>query len=154
MINIVVWGAGNNCKIVLEAIKKDKCNILGIVDSDRKRQNQPFDDNLMIYAPEKLINDTIDYVVISVYWYEEISQKCQEMGISKDKIIEYWKLDKEYEFIDINTRKIYDLEKELEKCRRHLSNIPYELGMRPGPQIWSAEKLLELITPAHMCTHT
>ncbi len=67
------------------------------------------------------------------------------MGISKDKIIEYWKGDKEYEFIDINTRKIYDLEKELEKCRRHLNNIPYEMGMRLNPKIRSAEELLELI---------
>lgn len=145
MVNIVVWGAGNNCKVVLEAIKRDKCNILGIVDSDRERQNTLYSNGMMIYAPEDLINDSIDYVVISVYCYEEITQQCKKMGIAEDKIVEYWKSDKGYEFIDINTRKIYDLEESLEKCRRHLNNIPYEMGMRQVPQIRSAKELLELI---------
>ena len=33
----------------------------------------------------------------------------------------------------------------MEKCRRHLNNIPYELELRPLPIIRSAEELLELI---------
>ena len=33
MVNVVIWGAGIYCKHVVSAIKKDKCNLLGIVDS-------------------------------------------------------------------------------------------------------------------------
>ena len=145
MINVVIWGAGNNCKLVLDAIRKDKCNIIGIVDSNKMLSHKLYSENLMIYAPEELINDKVDYIVISVYFSDEILLQCRELGISDCKIIEYWKSDKEYEFIDINAKKIYELEKELEKCRRHLNNIPYELELRPLPIIRSAEELLELI---------
>ena len=83
MINVVIWGAGNNCKLVLDAIRKDKCNIIGIVDSNKMLSHKLYSENLMIYAPEELINDKVDYIVISVYFSDEILLQCRELGISE-----------------------------------------------------------------------
>ncbi len=145
MRNIMVWGAGNNCRIVLKAIRKDVCNLIGIVDSNEKLHYSLYMDRWIIVSPEILRKSRIDYVIISALGSDEILQQCEKMGISKDNIIDYWKTEKEYDFIDENVKKTILLERELKRCERKLSNMKYELEMRPVPIIRSAEELLEII---------
>lgn len=145
MFNIVVWGAGRRCKEVLESIRKDKCNLIGIADSDKKHHKKNFQDKWLVDAPEELIDDSVDYIIISVLYSDAILAQSRAMGINDSKIIDFWHSDKEYDFIDANVKKIYELEKELEKCKWHLNNIPYELGIKKTPIIRSAEELLKLI---------
>lgn len=145
MCNVVVWGAGRNCKIVVESIRKDKCNFLGIIDSNKKIQHKLYMNEWKIYAPEEVLDETINYVVISAINSKEILQQCEELEIEKDKVIDFWKMEDEYEFIDINVKRIYDLEKDLLKCKLQLDNIPFELGLRPTPIIRTAKELLEII---------
>lgn len=145
MINIVVWGAGARCQVVIDAIRKDKCNLIGIADSNSMRHKKYFQDKWLINAPEELIDDTVDYIIISVVNSEEILQQNKELGISDNKIVDFWNSDKEYDFIDANVKKVYYLEKELEICKWHLNNMPYELGVKPTPIVRSSEELLELI---------
>lgn len=150
--NVIVWGAGRNCKIVIECIRKDKCNFLGIIDSNKKKHCNLFMNEWKIYAPEEMLDETIDYIVISVLNSREILQQCEELEIDKDKIIDFWKTEEEYEFIDANAKRVYklekrvyELEKEVLKCKLQLGNIPFELGLRPTPIIKPAEELLEII---------
>ena len=145
MRNIMVWGAGNNCRIVLKAIRKDVCNLIGIVDSNEKLHYSLYMDRWIIVSPEILRKSRIDYVIISALGSDEILQQCEKMGISKDNIIDYWKTEKEYDFIDENVKKTILLERELKRCERKLSNMKYELEMRPTPMIRPAEELLEII---------
>ncbi len=142
---VVVWGAGKNCKLVVGAIKKDKCNFIGIVDSNKRLYQQKFMNKWQINAPEKVIDERIDYIIISIQSCGTVLKCCRELGISEDRIINYWNSDDEYDFIDSNVKKIYELEKEIEKLRARLSNMPYELGMKPAPIIRPAEELLELL---------
>ena len=144
-MNVVIWGVGKNCKIVLETIRKDKCNIIGIVDSKKEYHKTFFLNKWAIDAPDVLINNKIDYIIISSRTSEDILKQCECLGITKDRIIDYWKSDQEYDFIDTNVKKIFILESELEKCKRQLKNMPYELGLRPTPVVRSAEELLWII---------
>ena len=149
MNNVVIWGAGKNCSLVVKSIRKDRCNLIGIIDSDEKRQNERYEDKWKIFSPNEIRFATIDYVVISVQYSTEIMRQCDALGIDQNKIIDYWKTTDEYDFIDLNVKKIYELERELEKykCRYNLQfrNLPYELGMRPIPDIRPADELLEII---------
>lgn len=142
---VVVWGAGKKCKIVIDAIRKDKCNLKGITDSNRQLHQKRYMDQWLIEVPEKLIDETVDYIIISPGFSETILKQCKEMGVEQDRIIVYWESDVQYDFIDANVKKIYELEKELEKFKIRLNNLPYELGLKPSPIIRSAEELLEKI---------
>lgn len=143
---VVVWGAGKKCKIVVDAIRKDKCNLKGIADSNRQLHQRRYMDQWLIEDPKKLIDETVDYIIISPVYSETILEQCKEMEIEEGKIIAYWESNAEYDFIDANVKKIYELEKELEKLKIRLNNLPYELGLKPSPIIRSAEELLEKIT--------
>lgn len=145
MLNIVVWGAGKNCKIILRAIKEDKCNLLGIVDSNDKLSQKRYMDKWLIDLPEKLINKDTDYIIISPKHSNDILQQCNRLGIEKSRIINYWHSNEEYEFIDGNVKRICELEEKLEKYQRQLKNLPYELEIKPVPIIYSSEELLEKI---------
>lgn len=145
MLNVMIWGAGKNCEIILKAIRKDMCNLIGIVDSNEKIHYTLYNNSCLIVSPKILLNICIDYVIISVRVNEEILKQCEEMGIAKDKIIDYWKTDVEYDFIDENVKKIFLMEMELKKYKRQLKNIPYELGIKTIPLIRPAEELLEKI---------
>lgn len=149
MCNVVMWGAGKNGKVVIQAIKKDKCNFIGIIDSDKKRQKSLYCEKWKIISPEDIVSVKIDYVVISVKNSYEILQQCKEMGINDNKVIDYWKSDEVYEFIDSNVKKICELERELIQYKHQtelqFENLPYELGMRSTPIVRSAEELLDII---------
>lgn len=145
MKNIVVWGAGKRCKIVLEAIRKDRCNFIGIVDSNKSLHKNQYMGKWSIGAPVSFIDKTVDYIIISVESCDGILLQCEQMGIEKNRIIRFWDSDSEFDFIDSNVKKIYILEKELEKCKNHLRNIPFELGMKLTPTIRPAEELLRII---------
>lgn len=142
---VMIWGAGERCKIVIEAIRRDRCSLVGIVDSDEKLYQKQYLGKWFVEKPKKIINEKIDYVIISVQNSGEIWETCREFGIAESKIIDYWKTDKKYDFIDANVRKIYELEREVERVQARVENLPYELGMKPTPQIRSSEELLEVI---------
>lgn len=145
MLNIVIWGAGKRCKIVLEAIKQDKCNIIGIVDSDRSLHQTYYMNKWKISDPKSMVNSYIDYIIISTQHSRGIPQQCELMGVAKDRIIDYWKEDEIFDFIDINIKKIFLLQEELKKYKLQLKNMPYELGLKVTPIIQPAEELLEII---------
>lgn len=145
MIRVVIWGAGAKCRIVLDAIRRDKCNLVGIIDTNEALHGKFYNNQIQILAPQELNNENVEYVVISVLNSNEILQQCTIMGIEKNKIIDYWNTNKKYEFIDTNIKRVYDLERELANCKRKLRNMPFELGVKPSPIIRSAEELLELI---------
>jgi Domain of unknown function (DUF1792). len=139
--NVVVWGAGARCQIVMSAIRKDKCTLKGIVDTNQALYHQ-YMECWQIEAPELLIDNTVDYIIISTCFGETIWKQCEEMGICKDKIIDYWKTDTKYEFIDETVKKIFELEREIVILKRRIENMPYELGLKPCPEIRSSEELL------------
>lgn len=145
MQKVVIWGAGKNCKVVLDALKQDKCNFIGIIDSNKELHQKKYADKWLIDAPENVINKSIDYIIISVCYSKEILHQCKRLDVDDNKIIDYWNTDREYEFIDSNIKKIIELQKCIKRYERQIKNMPYELGVKESPIIRSAEELLEII---------
>lgn len=142
---VVVWGAGKKCRVVVSAIRKDRCILKGIADSNAKLHQKQYMDQWSIDTPENLIDETVDYIVISPCSSETILRQCEKMGIEEDRIIVYWESDTEYDFIDANVKRICELEEELKKVNIRLNNLPYELELKPCPTIRSAEELLKIL---------
>lgn len=146
MVNVIIWGAGIYCKHVVSAIKSDKCNLIGIVDSRiHASEVEVFEGIVPLYPVNKVLEEDIDYIVIAIENSKSILEQCSAMNIENNKIIDYWHVDEEYEFIDASIKKIFLLEKELEECKCKIRNMPYELGVKPLPIIKSAKECLEII---------
>lgn len=145
MVNIVIWGAGAYCEPVLSAIKRDRCNLIGIVDVRVKLHGELYQEQIPLYPVNKLMEISPDYIVVSVLDSKSILDQFAGMKISRTKIIDYWHTQQEYDFIDSAQRKIFLLEKELADCKCQIRNMPYELGVKPTPIIKPAEELLKLI---------
>lgn len=142
---VVIWGAGKRCKIVIDAIREDRCNFVGIIDSNEKLYREKYMDKWIVKNPVEIIRKAIDYVIISVQDSKEILKKCRELGVDESRIIDYWRTNKKYDFIDTKVRKIYELERQLEIVKARMDNFSYELGMKPIPRIQSGEELLKII---------
>ena len=145
MINVVIWGAGRYCETVINAVKKEFCKIQGIADSNQALHRTKFMNTWIIDSPENLIDDETDFIIISAQNSSQILQYCELLNINKIKIIDYWRSDEKYYFIDANVKKIFELEEKVETLRCHLQNMPYELGLLPSPVIRSAEELMKKV---------
>lgn len=145
MINVVIWGAGRYCETVINAVKKEFCKIQGIADSNQALHRTKFMNTWIIDSPENLIDNETDFIIISAQYSSQILQYCELLNINKIKIIDYWRSDEKYYFIDANVKKIFELEEKVETLRCHLQNMPYELGLLPSPVIRSAEELMKKV---------
>jgi glycosyltransferase family protein len=145
MGNVVIWGAGKYCEVVVRAIRKENCKLIGIVDSDKTRQGTIYMNKWIIDRPEVLIDEHVDYIVISVQQSVQIIRQCKKMKIEEHRIIEFWKSSEDYDFIDNNVKKIYELEMEVKRCYQRINNMPYELGLKQIPHIGTAVQLLEIL---------
>jgi len=149
MKKVYIWGAGYYLKTVYEAMDKSKCQIVGIVDNDTRKQGKTWEGIISIESPEALLYAEFDYVIVSVKKYQAILKECLDLGISEDKIILFWKLDRNMPCIDGDKKKIIELEEkvlwlygEINQCKKRIENQPYELGFGKQIHIKSSEELL------------
>ncbi len=139
---LYLWGAGYYSKLVYGTVNKELCIVQGIVDCDNEKQGSIWNDEFSIISPDVLLNVEFDYILITVKAYDEIFKKCLDLGISRDKIVAFWKPDEYMPYVD-RRKGIVELERKLEKYKQRLSNLPYELGIGESPDIKSAVALLK-----------
>ena len=140
-----IWGAGKQFTKVYNAVNKDYCMVLGVIDSDPNKRGKFIEDQFVISSPDLLRHSEFDAVIISTKDYRMILNECKSMGIDNSKIIIFWKPRQTSLYIDCNAKRILELEEELEKYKARLENLPYELYVKPAPNVRSAEELLNLI---------
>ena len=66
MFQIYIWGAGFYAKQVLAEIDSSKARVLGIIDSDRKKQGTKLYDHVPVISPSKIFEKQFDYLIVSV----------------------------------------------------------------------------------------
>ena len=146
MKKVYIWGTGKYLKVVYGAINKDLCSVEGIIDSDETKQGKFLFADLCAESPAVLLYGKFDYILISAKNYQPILADCKGLGIADDKILIFWKNQKDlYSIIDEKSKKIIELEEELQICKWKLDSLPYELGVKQGPKIKSSEELLQYI---------
>mgnify|MGYP004457105487 CR=1 FL=1 len=86
-VDIIVYGAGVNCKIALNMCKIYKKDVSIICDRDEIKQKMGYD-GVKVISPEELINKYRDaYVVVSTTNYLDEVVKFLSQYYKKDKII-------------------------------------------------------------------
>ncbi len=86
MEKIVLYGAGNYCRLLLKGNLQDQYEILKIVDGDTQKWNT-YIDEFKVAKPEELDQLSYDKVIISAKEYKSIAEKLiEELCVPEDKI--------------------------------------------------------------------
>lgn len=123
-IKVIIWGIGNSANEVYDALDFSKCELYGVVDQKEEKQGIIWKGKYRIFFPEQIDMDQVDFIIISAKSADSIVKCAVDMGISTDKLLIFWKLDLNCEFI----KKEYLLERENRILKMRLENAPYEYG--------------------------
>lgn len=144
---VYIWGVGKYCRYVYEAVKKEYCRLMGLVDSNKDKQFTLYKD--MLVCPPEEIDISADYMIITVFntaVMQSIVTECIRIGFDKEHIICFWKDDlSRLDFLDAQVREMQEMQAEKERLELKLENYPYEHGMESTPQILPATMLLDEI---------
>ena len=83
---VLIWGAGHCCEYVYQGLK-ESTDVIGIIDSDPKKQGIVWNDRCQIISPEDIKKFDYDYIIVSVIEDGLIEKKCHEMGILDGRMI-------------------------------------------------------------------
>ncbi|MCI8583240.1 MAG: DUF1792 domain-containing protein [Dorea sp.] len=149
MFQIYIWGAGFYAKQVLGEIDDSKAEVLGIIDSDRKKQGTKLFDTIPVLCPSDISGRRFDYLIISVRNYGPVEEACIESGIPSEKIIVYWKESPDNSVFKKRAERVEGLIWEKQVCQYRLDSAPYEWSLKASPKIWEGTELLKKIAKDH-----
>lgn len=144
-MNIYIWGAGRKLSIVYTAICKERCRVLGIIDSNPKIQNKLWNECVPIFAPTVLENARYDYIIISPLDYMSIREQIISLGVSREKIVCFWEDERSFPQLFNYLSVIKTLDKQKNIYENRYKNAPYEMMQGKSPKIISSKKTLEII---------
>lgn len=105
---IYMWGAGKYSKYVYDAIKKNNCRFMGIIDSDIQKQYGIYE-KMLVYPPQEF-HKAADYIVISPYdesVIHSIKSQCRKLGYRDEQLVSFWKDNTAaMDYIDLAMRNI------------------------------------------------
>lgn len=143
-MKVLIWGAGNCCEYVYHGLK-ESVNVIGIIDSDPKKQGIIWNDRYQIISPKDIKKFDYDYIIVSVIEDISIEKKCYEMGILDGRIIFYWRDPWADKVLRNRMHRLNSETKRVEIYKARLDSAPYEWGIIPTPDIRSANECLEKI---------
>lgn len=92
-MNVYIWGTGQAASLVRLALNTN-VNILGYIDNKYEKQGKYCWDR-EVFNPNILLKTEFDYVIIGAFdHYWEISNQIEKMGVSTDKIIQFFNYTK------------------------------------------------------------
>lgn len=141
---VLIWGAGHCCEYVYQGLK-ESTDVIGIIDSDPKKQGIVWNDRCQIISPEDIKKFDYDYIIVSVIEDGLIEKKCHEMGILDGRMIFYWR---DVYADTVLQNRMYRLNSEKRKAdiyKARLDSAPYEWGIIPTPDIRPAKDCLDKI---------
>lgn len=89
-ISILVFGTGKGCNFFISLLKDSKC-IKAFVDSDSKKIGTKYN-NIDVISPNEIRNYSYNYIIIASQFYLEIKNLLLKLGISLEKVIEFYRI--------------------------------------------------------------
>lgn len=158
-MKIYIWGTGKGARKVLQAIRKESCQVEGFIDNDPAKHGELFENKKIIYFRE--IKEDYDYIIISTIGYDAILYQLEaEKYENLSKIIIFF--DNAYcnnyeysEVLDQQKWKIILLEQRIETLEKtvnaRFNNLGYEIidkykkNMYEFPQMGDTEEAVDKI---------
>lgn len=155
MIKILLFGTGSSAEKVLLNIRKDKAEITGCLDNDKKKQGSTYN-GIKVYAPYELKKLEYDFIIIASVKYGLITEQLAGLGVREGSIIPYFKFDhseyKKYKSFLYTDGMVYDeLYKKYEDLDIYVHEMEYAVadklnkGKIQLPDIMSIDDTIENI---------
>lgn len=142
--NCLIWGAGHNLHLVLNAIDYDSVEVCAIIDNNPQKCGDRVEGYRLI-TPDRIGEYSYDCIIITPYEYETIICKCEALGIPQEKIRVFCQDKNTDSVFKPLYRIIDDLIREKEVMAYRLDSAPYEWGVIKTPRIIESERLLERV---------
>lgn len=160
MIKLLIFGTGESAEKVFLNTRKDKAEIIGYLDNNPKRQGSYFK-GTKIYAPYEHSSLDYDYIIIATLKYDIITRQLMDLGIDKNKIVPYFKFDKNHydtyrQFLYADSMNCDELAFKFERMEKYIKNMEYELADRINrqliqlPKIKTIDETIDEITERHL----
>lgn len=125
-MNIYIFGASEMGRKAYQGLMKH-CNVMGFIDNDSQKWNKHFEDDLLIFPPDILVDSEEKFVVIiASTYFTEIADQLYGMGI--DNFIgiplesEYLSDDNFIKYLELS-KKAYLFYKKIEKVQSEIDDI-------------------------------
>lgn len=89
MYNIIIFGTGRSSEHVINLLNKE-CSIVAFVDNNMNNWGKK-EENVVV-GPEKIKEMNYDYIIIASQYNNEIYNQLIEIGIERNKILQFYKL--------------------------------------------------------------
>ncbi|MDU6876809.1 chemotaxis protein [Clostridium tepidum] len=90
MYNILIFGTGSTCKLVLNVLNMEKVRILAFLDNDSSKWGDYFYDKKIV-PPSEIYNYLYDYIIIASQYNESIYNQLLHMDLDSKKVLQFYK---------------------------------------------------------------
>ncbi len=152
--NIIIYGAGQRGRGLYSLLKNSGIDVIYVIDSDTKKQNQAFYDTVIV-GPDVLVDDHKTPVCVTIA-REDYAATVRKTLQQKYKVDE----QRQIEYFDL-LRGLYQEDKDIQNALREkassgqpkvLFECDYGLGLG-GIEAWTKSICSELISAGHENIH-
>lgn len=90
LYNVLIFGTGK-FSIFVDNVLNDNVKVLAYVDNDKSKWNEK-KNKVSIISPDNISNYEYDYIIIGSQFNEEIYNQLLDMGVNKNKILQFSKI--------------------------------------------------------------
>lgn len=91
MVNVLIFGAGQGGRRVVNLLNKEKVKILAFIDNDQKKVGSDVK-GIPVVSPQEIGYYQYDYIIIASVFYDEIFDQLIELGVNEEKIIDVFRI--------------------------------------------------------------
>lgn len=127
MKKIIVFGAGSASLYPILGLNQDNYEIEAVIDNDVKKNGKEWL-GYIVESPQNITNHEFDFVVISHIYGKEARKQLEILGVSNDKIIDFY--EKLEMFYDVRIAMLKTCALEIE--RKNIPGALAEVGVYQG----------------------
>ncbi|HCL4438285.1 TPA: chemotaxis protein [Clostridium botulinum] len=90
MYNILIFGTGSTCELILNVLNMEKVRILAFLDNDSSKWGDYFYERKIV-PPSEIYNYSYDYIIIASQYNESIYNQLLHMDVDNKKVLQFYK---------------------------------------------------------------
>ncbi len=123
MYKVIIFGTGKCSEQLNNLLDREKVNIICYVDNDLNKQGSNYF-NKKVINPLHIIKLSFDFIIIASQFGNDILEQLKAIGISENKIFDYFEYIKDFAIIDVCK---FDYHKQKTIYDNIMSSIDYKM---------------------------
>ncbi|MEW9093570.1 MAG: D-alanyl-lipoteichoic acid biosynthesis protein DltD [Clostridiaceae bacterium] len=90
MYNVLIFGIGSTCELILNVLDMEKVSVLAFLDNDSSKWGDCFYEKNIV-PPSEIYNYSYDYIIIASQYNESIYNQLLHIGVDNKKVLQFYK---------------------------------------------------------------